>query len=60
MAIVKEYVTPEGCRIRFHDDYLPKTEEELRQRQKHMYEVCGQILRAAAQRRLEEEKKSEN
>lgn len=53
MAIVKEYITPEGCRIRFHDDALPQTDEELRRRQKQMYEVCARILRASAQRAQE-------
>ena len=55
MAIVKEFVTPGGCRVRIHDDELPKTPEELKRRQRAMYEVCAMILRNDAARRAKEQ-----
>lgn len=58
MAIVKEFITPEGAHVTIHDDaYANASPEELQRREAEFYRVVARIIRKAAIRAAEEKKR---
>lgn len=54
MAVVKTMITSNGATVRFHDDYLPRTEEENQRRRKAAEETLGRLYVDGALRRFRE------
>lgn len=59
MAIVADYIRPDGARIIIHDDccaYRTRHPEEYARRKAQFYKIADEIRYAAAIRALEEQK----
>ena len=49
MAIVRDFITPEGVHVIVKDDaYAGASPEELERRRKHLHEVVARIIQSAA------------
>ena len=50
MAIIKDYISPRGCHIVVHDDYMVKTREEAQKIIDNLSQiVVNELLRQQAQ-----------